>query len=510
MSSSKKKVTPSKPEHKTAPGRSALKYIGLAIVALAVIGLIFSSVFSGSRGGQNQLAFGRYGDRDIIYRYNNSFGQAVENEMEKYSSSVDQDNQFFTFVRFMAWQQAFTTVAVNTAIAYQLDESGYEVSSRAVDRRIVEFGPFRTADGEFDEVAYRAASSVRKNSIREQFREQITLETWSRDVLESPYRSSAQLDFLQDMKTTVRSYNYVTIPFTDYPDESILAFARENSDLFRRRPISRITVTDEETAREVESRYEENRLDIGAFGALAGEYSEDGYRDAGGSMGLADFYEISELVGSQNANQIFDRSEGDTAGPFETEYGWILFRVDGAMAEDDLEGRVDEIRDYMLQNETGLVEDTLIARADILRLDAIESGSLEEAQTLEDLDVRTTPTFPINFGGDPMLDGSPENGGDQNLSGTQSSEEFWSKIAVLDEVGAISEPVVLNGAVALFELAAIEREDDLDYWDLIVEGETARSRQDDFQAAVLSEESDLFENNFNETYTRIFPAQVQG
>ena len=95
----------SKTEKKNvSSGNRVLKFIGLGIVGLAVLGLIFSSVFSGRSGASNQLVFGTYGDRDIVYTYNNSFGQAVENAMSNYNTGVDQDNQFYTFIRYMAWQ----------------------------------------------------------------------------------------------------------------------------------------------------------------------------------------------------------------------------------------------------------------------------------------------------------------------------------------------------------------------------------------------------------------------
>ncbi len=492
---------------KTSTGNSALKYIGLGIVSLALLGLIFSSLFSGRSGGSNQLDFGSYGDRKIVYTYDNAFGQAVETAMANYDTGNDQNSQFYTFIRYLAWQDAFSSVVFNTAIAYHLDNSGYEPSSRAVDRRVIDFGPYRNSNGDFDEKRYLESSQSSKDAVRDQMREQLVLSTWGNDVLDSQYHSQAQLDFLWDMRSTEHSYDYISIPFTEFPDESIVEYAKANTGLFTQLPVSRLTVPDEEQANEVMSQYEERRQDMGAFAELAGEYSQDGYSEDGGSMGATDYYRLSELIGSENTDTVFSLSRGDIGGPFETDYGWMVFRADGAAEQTQAADRIEEVRSYMLQNEVGIIEDAILVIAEELKVKAISTGSFRNAMEENGLQVQTSSSFPVNFAGDSLIGGSPENSGDQVLSGTASTDDFWSKIAVLKEIGSISRPIVLNGAVALFSLASSNTTENLDYWDSLVDYELARSRQNDFQAAVVGTESKLFENNFSEAYNRIFPKQ---
>ncbi len=491
---------------KTSSGNSVLKYIGLGIVGLAILGLIFSSVFSGRAGASNNLVFGTYGNRDIVYTYNNSFGQAVENAMSNYNTGVDQNNQFYTFIRYMAWQEAFSSIVFNTAIAYHLDDSGYEPSSRAVDRRVIEFGRYRT-NGEFDEAKYIAASQAVKESDRELMREQLTLSTWGQDVLDNQYHSRGQLDFLWSMRAKENTYEYISIPFTEFPDENIIEYARANSGLFTRLPVSRITVSNEETAGEVMSLYEERRQDMGAFADLAGEYSQDAYSEDGGSMGAADYYRISELMGTDNTDTVFALSEGDIAGPFDTDYGWMIFRVDGAAENTDPADMIEDVRSYMLQNEVGIVEDVILSQAEKLREKAIASDSFRNTMEEEGLLVQVTSSFPVNYAADSLLGGSPENSGDPVLSGTASSDDFWSKIVPLTRSGAVSRPVVLNGSVALFTFISSEEQEEIDYWDSLVDYEVARSRQNDFRAVVVNPDSKLFEDNFSAAYNRIFPEQ---
>jgi len=505
--SPKKNIQKFKTEKKKTPtGNSALKYIGLAIVALALLGLIFSSVFSGRTRVSHQLIFGSYGGRNIEYTYDNEFGKAVEKALANYNNGIDKDNQFYTFIRYMAWQEAYTSVVFNTAIAYHLDKSGYTPSSRAVDRKIIEYSRYRT-DGEFDEAKYIATSQATKNADRKMMREQLVLTTWGQDVLDGQYHSQAQLDFLWDMRSDVKSYDYISIPFTDYPEDKILEYARANAKLFTKLPVSRITVSSEEKAGEVMSSYEEKRQDMTAFAELAAEYSQDAYKDDGGSMGAIDFYKISDLIGSDNTDTVFALEEGDIAGPFETDYGWIVFKADGAPQTDNPGDRIEDIRSYMLQNEVGILEDAMIAKAEELRLKALAEDSFRKAMSESSIEVKTTSAFPVNYGADSLLGASPEDSEDPVLNGTASSDDFWSHIVVLTDTGDISGPVVLNGSVALFSLVSSDKPEKPDYWDKLVDYEVARSRQNDFQTAVVNPDSKLFDDNFSEAYNRVFPEQ---
>lgn len=490
---------------KSTSGNSVFKIIGLVVVGLAVVGLIFSSVFSG-RGGANSLVFGSYGNREIVYSSDNSFGQAVVDTMANYNAGVEQDNQFYSFIRYMAWQEAFTSIVFNTAIAYHLDESGYEPSSRAVDRRVIEYGRYRT-NGEFDEDKYLSASLALKESDRLLMREQLTLSTWGEDVLDHQYHSSAQLDFLWDMKAKESTFDYISIPFTEFPEEEVINYARANSGLFSKMPVSRITVDSEETATEVVGNYEERKQEMDAFSNLATEYSKDAYAEDGGSMGASDFYRITELIGTENTEAVFALTEGEIAGPFETDYGWMVFRVDGEIETMDAAEQVDDVRSYMLQNEVGIIEDVILAKAEQLRAEAIESGSFRSAMVEEGYEVQATAPFPVNYAADSLLGGSPENSGDPVLSGTASSDDFWNKIVPLTNIGEISQPVVLNGSVAVFALVSTEEQESIDYWDSLVDYEVARSRQNDFRAAVVNPESKLFNNDFSAAYDRIFTEQ---
>ena len=482
-----------------------MKIVGLVIVALALFSLVFSSLYTRPGPDPGQTVFGRYGSKRIVYRYNNMFGTAVQNEMLRYSDGIDRNSEIFGMVRRMAWRDAFNNVALYTAAAYQMEQSGYQPSSRSVDRRIVKDHREFQTNGVFDEEKYRAASDSSKTPIREGFRDQIISENWRRDILLGQYRSSAQLDFLNDMKSQVRSYDYVTFPFSDYPDDDVIRYAEENSKLFDRRELSRISVDSEDTAREVMVLLDERAQDIEAFADAAGEYSNDSYKDSGGSMGLTAYHTLAELMNTTDVDTVFSGAPGDITGPFDTEYGWIIVKVDGDIEPFDAEAAVDDVRSYMLQNEVGLIEDAAMARAEAARLTVVSSDSFNQAMVTEGLEPQTTPAFPFNYGGDALLGASPENSGEAELAGMASSDDFWSALAPLERIGAVSRPVVLSGSVGLFSLKSSESLEKSDSWGSQVKRAVGSTREADFRDVVLEEDSKLFVDDFSQTYNRFFP-----
>lgn len=486
-------------------GNFVLKAIGLGIVGLALIGLVFSSVFSRGSNTANEIVFGSYGDRDIVYTYNNFFGNAVGHSLDNYNLNVNQDDQFYSFVHRLAWQEAYNSVVYLTAIEYYLDQSGYQPSSRAVDRRIIEHNRYKT-DGEFDERLYRSISSEVKDNDRELAKNQLSMSIWTEDILDSQYHSKAQLNFLWNMASQENSYDYVIIPFSEFPEQKVIEYGQENSDLFSTLPLSQITVGSEEEAKDLIARYGEKGETPESFALLAQEFSQDSYAEEAGSMGETDFHLIDGLIDRENADGVYKLKEGEIAGPFESDYGWVIFRADGAVSPLNPIERVQDIRAYMMENELDIVEDAILERANELRADANNANSFLSTMLNEGFEVKKTHSFPINYGADSLLGGGPEDSDDANLNGTSSSDEFWKSIVGLTKVGAISQPVVLNNAVGIFVQTSSNSKEKDDFWEEKAKSEIERSRQNNFSAAILNE-STLFDNQFSSTYDQTFPEQ---
>lgn len=482
---------------------SVIKYIGLLLVAFAVLGLVFSSVLGSGGFNHSSRTFGSYGNKDIVYQYDNAFGREVQSTMERYGSSGDDINDF---LRRLAWQQAFSRISLQTAIAYHLESSGYQPSQRSVDQRMLELGQFLT-DGEFDVEKYQSASASSKASIREILNEQLIIQTWSEDVIDSPRQSTAALNFFADMRSQLNSYNYTMIPFSSYPDEDIIRYGIENYQIFRKMPLSRITVDDEETANEVLTKLNERKQDITVFADLAREYSTDSYKDEGGSMGETQYFQLTELMSKENADAVFALSSGAMTPPFETDYGWMIVRSDGAFKETDVAQEKESVRDYMMSNDLGIIEESILTRAEKIRSRVTSSASFSQIILDEGLEMSSSNAFPLNYGGDSLLGESPQDSEGNSIAGSVSSQEFWDAIAPLKQVGDISRPIVFSDSVGLFVLSSMENQETPENWENTVKYETSRIREQDFESIILSEDSDLYVDNFREAYNNIWRGQ---
>jgi len=481
------------------------KAIGLSIVGLAIIGLVFTSVFSRNPNSADKYVFGSYGNRDIIYKPDNAFGNALAHSLNNYNLNLNQDEQFYSFIRRLAWQEAYSSIVYLTAIEYYLDQSGYQPSPRAIDRRILEYSRYQT-DGEFDEELYKLASREVKDNDRELASNQISISTWTEDVFDSQYHSKAQLNFLWDMAARENSYDYVIVPFSEFPDQEVIDYGQENSNLFMKLPLSRITVESEEKAKELIAQYVEKGETPESFALLAKEFSQDFYADEAGAMGETNFYIIEELIGRENAESVYKLEEEGIAGPFESEFGWIIFRADGAASPLNPAEQIQDIRAYMMENELGIIEDSILQRINELLANSDNSDSFLSTMLEEGFEVKKTHSFPINYSADSLLDGSPEDSDDAALNGTASSDEFWNSIVALTKVGSISQPVVLNDAVGVFVLTSSSSRERNDYWEERARTEIARSRENEFNTAIMNE-SELFDDQFSDTYDRVFQSQ---
>lgn len=481
---------------KNTPGGGVMKHLGLFLVALALVGLVFASFFSGLTGLANRkLIFGRYGNKNIVFTYNNAFGQAISYAMQQSSNIIPR----------VTWRQVFDDIVVRTAITWQLEKNGYVPSPRAVDRRIVE-NAFQT-DGKFDEKQYREASDSSKATLRTSYQDNIAIETWTEDTLSGLYRSKAQKDFFAEMRADTRNYNYIVLPFNEYPAEDVTAYAGEHAELFRSRNLSRITLDDETKAAEITGLYEDTRQNVTAFADLAREHSVDAYKDDGGSIGETQYHVLLDILSEEDAASVFNLATGDIAGPFSTDYGWIVFHADSDVTESDPEAMLDDIRTYMISNDAGIIEDALLAKAAEIRELALSAETFSETMEEQGYETKETGAFSFNYAGDRLIGNSLNTGSDNALLGANNSDEFWTTIVSLKEIGDISEPVVLNNAIGLFSLISMDKdgmEDIEEYWDDIVRSETAQIMQSDFKDILLKNESKLFDDRFNETYKRIY------
>jgi putative peptide maturation system protein len=104
--------------------------------------------------------------------------------------------------------------------------------------------------------------------------------------------------------------------------DKVEQYFAEHRLLYDNAAISRLVVSDEDVARELRAQINEEGMD---FHALAREYSTDiATRPAGGYAGVV---RRAEMEATPEA-AIFGSQAGNTVGPFKTESGWELVKVE--------------------------------------------------------------------------------------------------------------------------------------------------------------------------------------
>jgi hypothetical protein len=311
-------------------------------------------------------------------------------------------------------------------------------------------------NGRFSVARYERLDGAARLSLWRQMQE---------DLIEGLYRSdirglgtpAAEAAFVASMISPQRSFDMTAFSIDDYPDSEVLAYAAENSSLFRIAHLSRITIPNEREARQILGQIRDGII---TFEDAAKNNSRDRYAEQGGDMGVKMAWELAvEIPNMEEA--LVDLAKGETSDVAEINDGtassprWVFFRAE----EDPLEAdtgdpaNLEKIRSYLLQNERGRMEDWAIARADEF-IASLEENNFIDALIDRGLPRRHFGPLPVNYGddGDLELFTPVSSFGVSELAEASTSENFW-QTAFSTPLNTPSRPIVLGGNVlVLFPL----------------------------------------------------------
>lgn len=475
-----------------------------SVVLLVIIVVTFiGGPVAGNVSQGDRLIFGSYGDREIEFRYGNYFAQQTQILSEQVRSSGRSTNMISE--AYQVWRGAFERSVVHAGILYRTDNAGLTISEDLIDQRLTEYGPY-IEGGEFSEERYRNTPNSEKLTTRKLFRESLKEEQYREDLFDNTLTHPGELEFIKSMSENERSFRYVSYSFDDYPEEEVISFGQENTDLFRRIKLSKITInTSREEADAVLNQLEENP---GRFEELARNQSSDIYAEKGGEMEWQYYYELEREFPSEDAlDEIFSLTPGELSGivPDEDETLWRIYRCESPAMSPDFEAEetAGVVRQYMVRYEAGIIEDYLVEKAGSFIADARDTGFID-ASISAGLQVEGTEYFPLNYGNSyffkPVRPMNPDSGA---LSTAPYSEQFFMEAFSLEE-GEISEPVVLDRNVLVMEPANIRNspEEELAQLENYYSYIEREIREEDMSNHFLT--SDRFEDNFDPVFTRYF------
>ncbi|ORC37170.1 hypothetical protein B4O97_02985 [Marispirochaeta aestuarii] len=475
-------------------------YIFSVAILVIIVVTFIGGPLVGSTAGGGGIVFGSYDGEDIEFYPGNYLARQRDTIAERIAQSGMDTN--LEWIAYQVWRGAYQNTVVHTAVLQKAKESDLQIPGEVIDQALTAY-PAYQENGEFSPARYRDTSRTEKASIRKYYREELVSSQVRSDILGGVNSSSQAVDFIKNMATPERSFLYSRIGFSAFPDEMVGNYAEENADLFRKINLSRITIqSSEESAKTV---HQQLLSDPSLFDEIARNQSKDAYAENGGYIGQQYFFSLStELESEEKAEEIFSLSKGSISEIMSTPFGWVIYKCneEPVAANRTSDEDIDTVRSYMERFEKGSIEDYLIERGQALRASVGENGlSGLEAEGWEDGE---TASFPLNYGNVEIFksvrDANQDSGA---FEGAAFNESFLETLFSLEQ-GSISEPLVLNNMIYLFELKEETEisDENLSMLESYYPYLGQQYAETDMRALILS--SDKHEDNFDAVFSRYF------
>jgi len=475
-------------------------YIGSIIILVIVVVTFIGAPVARSAAGSQRLVFGRYNGEDIQYQAGNFFArqyQVIAQSLRDNGNTGSLEMQLR-----LAWREAFNRTVLHTAVLQQMDRSEARVSEARVDELIAQDPRFQI-NGRFDSDEYSSVSSQERFSLRTYHRETALFDLFVNDVLNGVPSTEAEREFVASMASPQRSFEIVRFPFSEFPDEQVAAFGKDNPELFSRLHLAIVSLAEESEAEQIRERAVAGE----PVSDLARTYSRDLYADQGGEIGVSWSHEIQrDLTDPAEISALLSLTEGDVSPVLETGSGWSFFQAladpvdyEEQATPEPTEELASELRAYMEIYEQGRIQDFTRAGAEEFAALARETG-FEAALEEGGREAIATGFFPINYGNVQLFE-SVQAAGIEDLSDAAYREEFFVAAFSLQE-DQVSDPFVLRSSVVVMRLLEerdapeSDRSFVTDFYDMI----TQRFVADEIETAYVDQEK--LDDRFNESFNR--------
>ncbi|MDY2923646.1 MAG: peptidylprolyl isomerase [Treponema sp.] len=430
--------------------------VGSVIVLLfaAFIFVVLPAMVGGAK--QNKLPpFGSWNGKPILYEQGTDFSNAVTSyaEMLKMQGQEITDSSYFYIFNY-----AFNTTAMKMAYEEAVEETGWKPVPSAVNRAMLPY--FYDETGKYSARLFKQVSDDEKRELNRQIKSNLTTqryfddmfgsaETVGKDALYGLKSSSKEIPFIQKMGSTVRTFKAVAFSTDNYPQEKVLAYGKEHSDLFVKYDFSVITVNDESTAKTVLDRLNKNEI---VFTDAVTEYSIKNYTDAQGKINNAYNYQIKNLIADEDSfKAVCNLKSGETSQIVKTSTGYSIFKADSDAVSPDFADETvkSTVASYINTYERGLIEDYFTAIAKDFSAAALQKNFEDACKDfkVEKIDI---PEISLNYGNLAVLGTFPVDEIPE-LSSAATDENFL-KTAFSLKQNELSEPVILGKNVVVLQL----------------------------------------------------------
>jgi len=428
-------------------------YIGSVIVlVLVVVTFVGGDFLSGGRRyvrKSNDLTFGYYDKVPITWVPGNILSQYYETTFNNFRAQGYDPND--RWVNYYVWKQAYDRSVIHTAIINMMKKSGYTVSEKAVNKVVLQLAQFQD-NGRFSLVLYNRMSESSRTALWHKTQEDIAMNVFFSDYFKLLVPES-ESEFVANMSSPVRSFDFVSFNVDDYPDSEYLSYARENPNLFDSIQLSKITISSSE--REAKKILASIKDGTATFEDAAKAQSKDSYADRGGDMGVKFCYEIdNEISKPEDREAIYSLGRGELSGVISTNDSWVLFRAESELTKADFDDYsvMEKVRSYVKSYERGRMEDWAVGKANEFISESKEAGFANAARW-KNLSRKNFGPLPLNYGGVDLfttLESFTESGlNADDLKALSQNEIFWKR-TFTTPVNTPCDPLVQGSNVFVF------------------------------------------------------------
>ncbi len=433
------------------------------ILIICFVAFVLPSSLSRTAGQQEGLVFGKYDGKKISYEYGSDFTNFLSQYAEMYRNNgmeINSSNQFTIY------SYAFNSTVVKYAQEEVLKAAGYEVPQDSINRKVKVY--FTDADGKFSKKAYMQADSSYIDNLTKSIKESLytgryfddnfgTTESFCGYKLFGLKAADAETEFLDTFAKEFRSFKMATFSTNNYPEEEQVKFGKANSDKFIKYDMSVITVKTKEIANKVTSRIAKGQI---TFEDAVAEYSDKNYSDSNGKLSNNSQYQIENILNDKDSLiKVTGLAAGEVSPALETTIGFSIFKNNAAPVSPDFtsEETIKDVKNYITIYEKTIIEDYYTDIANKFIKEAKQTSFDEAAANYADVTVSDVPASPLNYGAVKFFD-TMDTESNTALASADRNEDFL-KNAFSIKLGEYSNPIVLNGDIAVLQYIAEGKEE---------------------------------------------------
>ncbi len=342
--------------------------------------------------------------------------------------------------RYQLLEQAFNQAVFNKAVQQTARPSGMTVSSERVDRELAQYPAFQE-NGRFSPEQYRQMPSSERQALRDFLRASLVQEQFLQDAVQTSRFSRHEQEALKRIARTERQFQFAEFRFDDISDDLLAEYYADHAEQLAEIHISQITVLGtEEDAASVYGQLEAGEI---SFEELAETYSDDAFAAESGERGWVARHELEMELGGEPVAELYDAVPGTVIGPFDTEEGYRIVRLNEPPRELDLDQAEhrERVREHMLAVASDDLREQARKRADefVAATGGTEFLEIADEQGVE---LGSTEYFPVNYGNSRLFNQVRTVDGDQLADAAQ--REAFFETAFRLQPGEISEPIELE------------------------------------------------------------------